>query len=403
MFAPLKFVLAAKRSLQRQNADFRWQIFAFKLNGNCLCIGQTSGFYEHITNFSSHTDQLELLSNVTLNSPQYASIKHLYVIRFELQLVHIECIKPILLQLEVVRVLECRFEGGFYESFLKFCINLKELHLENIDFERPEFQNNTAQNYWLQQKYPSLEHFKFTPKTGDKIVELKEFFQRNINLKMFTVNSYCLFENWMSLIDTKANLNVLAVDFNCWPRIYIDSICDLLNLLQKRGFYKKLHLNVPNLQNVPSHHGFVPLKALEKLHIKRLNHVGNLLLFVKVNELIVSDVSKGVEMEAFARKFADLKRIYLKVATSDDIIAFIRHSTHLQEIHVENLRHGSHFYGRILDVSYLNKEREKLDKAHNVKIYVNKKVVNASKDGNEFGCVKLEKIDLNAFYQKFEF
>ena len=403
MFAPLKFVLAAKRTLQRQSTDFRWQIFAFKLNGNCLCVGQTSGFYEDIRNFSTYTDQLELLSSVTLNSPQFASIKHLYIIRFELQLVHIECIKPILLQLEVVRVLDCRFEGDFYEIFLKFCINLKELHLENIDFERPEFQNNNAQSYWLLQKYPSLEHFKLTPKTGDKIVELKQFFQRNTNLKIFTVNSYCLYENWLSLIDTKANLAVLAVDFNCWPRIYIDSMCDLLNLLQRRGFYKKLHLNVPNLQNVPKHHGFVPLKALEKLHIKRLNHVENLLLFVKVNELIVSDVSNGIDMEAFARKFVDLKRIYLKVATSDDIIAFIRHSTHLQEIHVDNLRHGSHFYGRILDVSYLNKEREKLSKAQKVKIYVNKKVVNASKDGNEFGCVKLEKIDSNAFYQKFEF
>lgn len=403
MFAPLKFVLAAKRSLQRQNTDFRRQIFAFKLNGNCLCIGQTSGFDEHIANFSTYTDQLELLSNVSLNSVQYASIKHLYIIRFELQLAHIECIKPILLQLEVVRVLECRFEGDFYESFLKFCINLKELRLENIHFERPEFQMNNAQNYWLNQKYPSLEHFKLTPKIGDKIVELKQFFQRNPNVKIFTVNSFCLYENWLSVIDTKANLDVLTVDFNCWPRIYIDSICDLLNLLQRRGFYKKLHLNVANLQNLPINHGFVPLKALEKLHIKRLYQVGILSLFVKLNELIVSDISKGIDMEAFARNFVDLKRIYLKMATSDDIIAFIRHSTHLQEIHVENLRHGSHFHGRILDVSYLNKEREKLDKAQKMKIYVNKKILNASKDGNEFGCVKLEKIDLNAFYQKFEF
>ncbi|XP_055309904.1 uncharacterized protein LOC129573437 [Sitodiplosis mosellana] len=397
-------VLAAKRSLQHQKSDFRLQIFAFKLNENCLCIGQTSGFYEFITNFSGYTDQLEPLCSITM-LPQFASIKHLYIIRFELTLAQIEHIKPILPQLEVLRVQDCRFESDFYGSFVKYCVNLKWLCLENIDLKRPEFLVESVQNHWLHQEYPLLDHFKLTPRSGNKIIELKRFFEQNPNIRSFSISSFCLYENWLSLIDTKANLDVLFVDFNCWPRIYLDSIRDVLNFLHRRGFYKKLHLNLPNLQNLPTD-DTASLKALEKLHIKRLKQFENLFLLMKVNELVVSAISEFTDVKVLAMTFVDLKRIYLKMATSDDIIAFIRYSPNLREIHVETLGHGSHFYGRILDVVYLNKERKKLEKAQKVKVFVNKKVVNASKsavDDHEFSYVNLEKINFNAFHQKFEF
>lgn len=394
-------VLAAKRQY-----EYRWNIFMFRLNANCLCIGQMSGFCEFIPNFSDYTEQIQSFSNIAMSFDQFTSINCVYLIHFELTSTYIDYLKPILSQLEVVRVQDCRFEHEFYKSFLHHCVNIKRLYLEDIELGRHGFRAKNGQNRWFLQKYPSIEHLQLTPRTGDKIHELKELFERNSNIRSFTINSYYLYENWMSLIDTKANLDVLIVDFNRWPRIYMDTMSDLLNFLHQKGFYKRLHLYMPKMHKLPAD-DTATLNALEKLHIKQLHfkQYENVFVFKKVKELVVSEITSDTNMEVLAKDFSDLKRVYLKIATSDHIVAFLRHSRNLREIHVETLAQGSHCYGRILDISKLNKEREKLKGAKKVKIFVNKHVFTMSKLANtvcQLSHIRLKRIGLQKFNQKFE-
>lgn len=403
------FEVASKvlRSLQYQygKSEYRGQIFVFKLSETCLCIGQMSGFYEYIANFTDYTDQLEPLYSITMNTDQFSSINHINIINIKMKLARIGCLKSILPQLEVVRVLDSRFEGDFYENFLKHCVKLKRLYLENIDIERRGFRNESGQNHWLRQKYPLLEHLQLTPQTGDKIIELKEFFERNTNIRSFFISSFYLYENWLSLIGVWTNLDILVVDFNSWPRIFLDLICNVLNFLHQSGFYKRLQLNLPSLPNL-SVDNAVYLNALHKLRIKLLDPHENVSIFAKVNELIVTKIDKGTNMENFVKNLIELKRVYLRVAKSDDIMAFIRYSPNLKEIHIETIQQGTYSYGRILDISNLNKEREHFKDAQKVEMFVNENVYDMSKlavDTFEFSCLNVNKINLEVFNQKFEF
>lgn len=52
-----------------------------------------------------------------------------------LNLIRLECIKSILSRIETVKMYDCRFEGDFYECFLKLCKHLKQLHLQDVDLK----------------------------------------------------------------------------------------------------------------------------------------------------------------------------------------------------------------------------------------------------------------------------
>lgn len=401
------------------DSNGRWKTLIFKLSPKCLCIGQISGFSHFISNMSDNMDQLESLCSITSNPQRFASINHIYIMSLELTIDHIECLKSILPRVEVVQIRDCRIEGDFYKHFLRYCENMKQLYVQNVDIEHfenktnhekiPYIVENTFQPgfecRWLLQKYQFLEHFELTPQNGGKISELKTFFEQNRSIRSFSTNSCCLYENWLALNKTTANLDYLAIDFNCWPRIYLDSICDVLNFLHQRHFYHRLHLYLPNLYGIPTKQT-VALDALEKLYIKHLNHTEIAYVFNNLKELGIFEVAKEINLNIFAKNFTKLKKVYFKTASLDDVLAFIRHSTKLQEIKVQNLEPGTHLYGRILDMVSLNRERETLKNAQRVKVYVHRKMFLMSKNAMEktkFKCIKLKRIDLNEIRKKFEF
>lgn len=398
---------------QKDTCD-RWKTLAFKLNVDSLCVGQMSGFSQFIPNMSNYTDQVEQLSTIKSNIQQLTSINHIYIMSLDLTKAQIECIQEILSRVEVIQLQDCRFEGDFFGSFLQFCYKLRRLYVQNIDLERYEFETdelaleaNEAQEkrQWLHQEYPLLEHFEFTPQNGGQVDDLKVFFEQNPSVRSFSTNSLCLYESWRSLIDVKANLDYLIVDFNCWPRIFLDSICDALNYLQAHRFYKRLHLYVPHLQ-LTSMDDTVSLIALEKLYVKRLNQMFGVALFKNVKELGIFEIAKDTDMIAIAKALPNLERVYLKTASSDDVLAFIRHSPKLNQIKVENLEPGTHLYGRIIDLSAFNKERAKLNGGRKVKYFVSKNMHSMSKLRNKsskFNLIKLKKIDLNEISEKFDF
>lgn len=77
-------------------------------------------------------------------------------------------------------------------------------------------------------------YFQLTPCKGFIINELKTFFMRNPNIRSFSTNSNCLFQNWATLIEKNAKLDSLAVDLNYWARIHLPAICDAMTYTSQK-------------------------------------------------------------------------------------------------------------------------------------------------------------------------
>lgn len=382
-------------------------------------IGQLSR-YIYLTDFIQFTENLMHTYNNTkflhrLKSTKVQTLKKISFSCITLKRNRMECIKAILSTVEVVKMLDCRFEGDFYDDFLKSCKHLKRFHLQDVDLNDYEYNVSCFSsrrekleqtgNRWLLQKYPLLEYFQLTPWKGLIIDELKEFFNRNPNIRSFSTNSNCLFQNWVPLIETNANLESLAIDLNYWPRMHLSSICEAINTLYKAGFFRKLLLFASYLDKISSEHIQI-LYALETLYVKYLRESECLHLFTNLRELGIFEGCDVIDMEALAKNLINIERIYLESGTSDDILAFIRYSPNLREIQVVTLKEKSHMKHRILDLDALDRERQKLIAPRKVIIYVKEYVylkTKWDKGRTDHTFISLKRIESCKWERPFEF
>lgn len=284
----------------------------------------------------------------------------------------IDCIKGILSKVEIIMLSECIVDDDLHEGFLKFCPNLKRLSVVSYD----EFQNQ-----WLSHSYPRLEYLKLAGQVTLQFDDIKRFFENNPKCSNFWIDARFLLEHRHSFME--AALRWSDITTSMAPN-YAEDMTQFLILLKefhKVGVYQRLHLflnghgwNRSFLDQLASVPALVNLclEYFENFDVEGLNDLKKLEVYMPMNVTFA-------EVEIVATSLVNLERIVFRETSSNEILPFIRHSKKLKEIRLCLLKEGIHFNNGYLNLHKLNEEREKLNGARKVTIYVDEKVFLATK------------------------
>lgn len=371
---------------------------------------QTSGFNRFITYISHYYERKAPLEYIEAHGDEFESFKHLYLVCTSLSKSKIERIKKLFKRVEIVQIRNCTMEVDFYASFLKFCINLKELYVQEADVgqyrNRYGFGSGQEEqaNSWLKQRYPKLEHFELIPQFANHIVELCQFFDRNPNVRSFSVSSRCLLANRNELLKSNAKLDVLEVKIFQVPRFYYDdddeeeddhykTVCTLLKQLHANGFYNRLHFYVQRISQQCCDQ-LIQLPGLEKLCIKYFTENYNLTELTALKELVILDGANAKDMKVLACSLSNLQRLFLQNATLPDLLPFLRHSMKLNAVKFFPKNENNEMDRSIFKLITSNEEREKLFGARKVIVYVPDNNFLATKWRINNGCTNLSMVEM---------
>lgn len=148
------------------------------------------------------------------------------------------------------------------------------------------------------------------------------------------------------------------------------NVIDFLNELHQRGFYKRLHIFVVT-QEFQNH--IDAFKVLVTVHFLDVLYGLPCPTSTSLTELGVQFLSGSNNI---ASLYPNLKRFWIYGASVDDIFPLIRHSRHLKEILVFRFHC---VYKSVLNPTTLNAERNKLNGAEKLTIYVNERIYLATK------------------------
>ncbi|XP_055307553.1 uncharacterized protein LOC129571735 [Sitodiplosis mosellana] len=272
-------------------------------------------------------------------------------------------IKGILSQVENVTVRKDQICDEFYSTFLKFCKNLKYLSISNIH-DHTIIGND---NGWLLQRYPILEHIILIEdylEFRQPTIELKTFFELNPNVQTFTTTIQFLRRNGDCLKEINAKLDQLNVFCN---KPFGQLVNSLLNDLNQRHFYKRLHLYGSYSTIVTD--DLTSVCSLEKLNYARIDRL-TLPPLHDLKEFSIGKVEKNANLISLAKSLTNVQRIYIEEATLKDIAAFICHTPNVKHIKVNRLNGGFIFNIRIIELAEVNEGRKKLTGASKIIVYV---------------------------------
>lgn len=100
---------------------------------------------------------------------------------------HGKLLSDILRNVEIIEFEDCSFAADFYDCFLKYCHNLKQLVLKSF----AECTHKGVKNRWLLEKYPKLVHLNWSFEEAPP-EELKTFFHRNPGVRSFAASKHPL-------------------------------------------------------------------------------------------------------------------------------------------------------------------------------------------------------------------
>lgn len=185
-----------------------------------------------LTDYIKYIQRIEFIHDLTNHIVSNCeALNDLAILSVILTEMDISSIERILNQIEAISIEKCRcdIDGGIYRNFLKHCTNLKNLSIDGalmVDC--------------LPQKYPAtLQQLKILD--ADECVgidELKTFFTVNPNVRNLDFSGEYILLNQHSLIECGIELTDLTVGINHYD------ICNVLNELHLRDFYKQLHCSV---------------------------------------------------------------------------------------------------------------------------------------------------------------
>lgn len=302
----------------------------------------------------------------------------------------IDGLKRTLNRLEVIRLYNSDVSGDFNENFLKFCPNIKTLSI---------FQENTVAtilvgngNEWMHQNYPTLEHFACD---NTEIAEMQTLLEVNQNIRKFSVQDDYIQQYAHSLMTANIKLDELEVEMGEVDRKFIDQ----LNALYERGFYQHLRLYLAYWLHDDDISQYAELNGLVTFHMMD-PPAENIQLskLTGLKELYIIGNEKVEDLSALPINLPSLERIQFKIASTDDILPFIRQSMNLEKIKVDDIRDGTYFktVDNVINLVKLNEERTKLEGAEKMTIYVREKVYLATKWAireTDYATVRLKRID----------
>ncbi|XP_031631967.1 uncharacterized protein LOC116346171 [Contarinia nasturtii] len=371
---------------------------------NVKYIDSFAGFYQNIV--IAKGDEYKVYEYI--NSHHNQSIKRIKFTNYTLTTHKINNIRHILDDVEVLQLYRCIIADELYECILGQCVNLKNLSIDNGAFEL--FPENDK---WLQKKYPTLEHFELIELTHiesqwePKMDQVLKFLELNPNIRSLSVTS----RNLMKFVDlvkeTNIRLDELTVTLSSQksgqhgiikPYVKQTELISLLNGLYELGFYKRLNLlNVPRLDKE-----IVAVNGFKSVYPRILDNYVNL---DNVKELwlkcyFMNEINKTLDL--VAAKLVNLERVWLSksLTAADEIAIFVKYAPKLKEIYVGKM------YGKKLDLTTFNKEREKLRGARKVTIYVDEKTFLETKWNNksiDLSLVTLKRKELYQFKYLYPF
>lgn len=298
-----------------------------------------TSIFNEFTEFASYyNEEKKPLNYFKSHIDEFTSIKHLYFVCTAMNTKKMEYFSKLLEKIEILQIRQCtwRESADVHEIVLKYCKNLKRLHIKD-DMGCIAYNRGT----WLQRNYPKLEHLELTLHNKFIFNELKPFFELNPNIQSFATSCHCIWMTRNMLLKLKTQLHSLEIkkfdyEFYGSDEEHGKPVFRLLNQLFEHGFYKQLHFYVPKLDYKLSDQ-LVALNGLTKLTIEQFTKCCDLRQLRKLKELNILDCSKVTQLAMLANNLVSLERLYLQNATYNDILPFIRHSTNLKHFKVPSL------------------------------------------------------------------
>lgn len=359
---------------------------------------KTTGFNQFTQFLSHHYEDFEPFRYIKTHSDEFGSVNHLYLVCVGLNSAKMSYFEGILPQIEIIQIRQCTiWNGDFYEIILqRLSDKLKRLIVQD---DLGDIINR-QKNPWLQRKYPALEHLELTPRYPTPIVELGQFFELNPNIRSLSISSHCLWMNRKQLMDSEIKLDLLEVkhfdsDFYFYhmEKLNIQSMCTLLNELFERGRFKKLHLNLKDIDK-ESIDRMASIQGFERLSVKEINEITAQLIsnLINLRELSILDC-KNIDWDEVATGLTKLEKLFIQNANYDHMLTFIRRSTNLKLIKVIP-KDKAHFNGGVINLVALNEERKKLTNARKIVIYIEDNVFLATKWSTDYGDTNLSHIEM---------
>lgn len=354
--------------------------------------------------FNRYIRELTMPLNAKLNdfwyisSNQFYSLKSIVLEDAEINPETSECIIQILGKIESLKLSCCRFDGDFYEHFLKHCVNLK--HLQIIAF----YEQNSIDglgNGWLQQKFPKLEHLELIlhHRTKDPILELGTFFTKNPNVQRLTLDEDTFWLNRVIILDG-LHLDILQIEFYSIDIMEGNFFYDFMILLHAKKCYQRLQISCCSYIELEVFARMASLPAFDKLEfVVYTMDLAPLSVLTQLKEVTFNSRFIGKKEEVGALKeLINLEQIHFMNVSVTHIYWLICHLKSLKAIKTEYLMDEVGFGYN--NVHYLRglpacaKERTKLSGARKIKWYVPEEVyLNTKWKLNEtnFGLVEIKR------------
>lgn len=304
-------------------------------------------------------------------------------------------------KVESVTIERCIVNQKFYQQFPKLCKNLRRLYVEDFDGRRNVLRRTG--NEWLLWTYPKLEHLHWIQSRNWRpINELKQFFERNPRVRSFTTDIDSLWINRRLFSEHDILLDDLNIEIGREdeePR-QIEYIYRFLKELYEMGVYKRLHIHLKwfsqrTINEIP------PLNTIKSLCLDHnVNDDDRTDLtsskWPNLTELKSSCYARLANVNVLAQQFVNLRRIYLYYISLNDLMHFVRYSVYLTKVKIKMIEHNDDDDQTIiLDVAALNKEREKLNGAEKMIIYVDDEVYVETKwalNGTEYSLIEIRRV-----------
>lgn len=277
--------------------------------------------------------------------------------------------KETLGKLEVLRLTDCTLSENLrFNNVMDHCANIKILQINGcaVDFD------------WLTQKYPTLNNLKFhlpLEHENQFIDGLTTFLAINPNIQKFATSGDILWTNRDSLKNaTVIKLNELAIELQLNSTIEFNTLCCLLNELHARGFYQRLELIIRMRLASDAIDQLVTLNGLVKLDVSDNRFAFSAL--TNLEEIRMRSSASVTDPESAVKNLVNLKRIHFHVAFYRELMLFITQSAPLRELKTTWLGYGPHFshHTHVMDLVALNQERQKLDDARKLTMYLHEDV-----------------------------
>lgn len=360
------------------------------------------GFNKFITSLEINDISLFPYKYISCHAGQFEYLKKLSIADVTPEIVLF--IEPILDNIEVLTIKYCRMDQSLYELILRYCPKLKRLNI-NMDITS---KKSRPANDWLLEKYPNLEHLQLFMNRCANLNDLNTFFKHNPNVRNFSCNTYVI--SSFSIHQPEFKLDTLEV--KRIPRC--EHLWKQLKKLHDQCFYKRLHICTEDNLELNKAAAIIGMSIIQEISIddwdadEPTSTFTHLTHFSETNQLsmdqllverfgirIRSNRSFCLDPADYYKNCLNIEYLYLEKTSRTHIMTLIQN---LKNLKILILVMKTVRVPLILNLNKLNAEREKLDGAKKVTIYVPNEDYTAtkwaSKGGRtDFGLVAVKRVE----------